>query len=214
MLKREPLSQFSILINCNFVWFVILLEGNLLKPSNPYCGPTDRRPTVRLTAEELKYSRDTAQWCRHPTNNMFEVGQNSAPFGGRPIGGAVEALLTKVVNRRASVMLIVYFFVAAAVSVITRPNGAESIILLSFVVPSSLVPLPWPSRPCRPCCPRPRPSLPSPFPPPPPLRPHPYALFCPCPRLPSPLLLPATKTVVAVDRHLFVCGDGGHRWRQ
>jgi hypothetical protein len=28
---------------------------------------------------------------------MLEVWQNSAPFDGRPIGGAVEALLTKVV---------------------------------------------------------------------------------------------------------------------
>jgi hypothetical protein len=38
----------------------ILLEGNLLKPGNPYCGlSTDRRPA----AEELKYSRDRAQRC-------------------------------------------------------------------------------------------------------------------------------------------------------
>jgi hypothetical protein len=39
------------------------------------------------------------------------------PFGGRPIGGAVEALLTKVVNRRLSVLPIVVIFVAAAVNV-------------------------------------------------------------------------------------------------
>jgi hypothetical protein len=29
---------------------------------------------------------------------MFEVWQNLAPFGSRPIGGAIVALLTKVVN--------------------------------------------------------------------------------------------------------------------
>jgi hypothetical protein len=47
---------------------------------------------------------------------MFKVWQNSAPFGGRPIGGAVEALLTKVFNRQLSVSPIVVFFIAAAVS--------------------------------------------------------------------------------------------------
>jgi hypothetical protein len=45
--------------------------------------------------------------------------QNLAPFGGRPIGGVVEALLTKVFNLQLSVLLIVVFFVAAAVSAIT-----------------------------------------------------------------------------------------------
>jgi hypothetical protein len=40
---------------------------------------------------------------------MFEVWQNSAPFGGRLIGGAVEALLTKVINPRSSVWRIVVF---------------------------------------------------------------------------------------------------------
>jgi hypothetical protein len=33
-------------------------------------------------------------------------------FGGRQIGGAVEALLTKVVNQRLSVLLIVVFLVS------------------------------------------------------------------------------------------------------
>jgi hypothetical protein len=51
---------------------------------------------------------------------MLEVWQNSASFGSRPIGGAVEALLTKVVNWRSSLLLIVVFFLAAAVS-ISRP---------------------------------------------------------------------------------------------
>ncbi len=48
---------------------IILLEGNLLKPGNPYCGPTTDQPTV----EQLKYSCNRAQRCRRPTNNMFEV---------------------------------------------------------------------------------------------------------------------------------------------
>jgi hypothetical protein len=73
------------------------------------------------------------------------VWQNSAPFGRRPIGGTVEALLTKVVNRQLSVspivvvclfVFVVVFFVAPClprrcwhVSGITLSNGAESIIL-------------------------------------------------------------------------------------
>jgi hypothetical protein len=35
---------------------------------------------------------------------MFEVWQNLAPFGGRPFGGAIEALLTKLVNQLLSVL--------------------------------------------------------------------------------------------------------------
>jgi hypothetical protein len=53
---------------------------------------------------------------------MLEVWQNLAPFGGKPICGAVEALLTTIVNRQLSVLLIVVFFVTAAVSV-SQPNG-------------------------------------------------------------------------------------------
>jgi hypothetical protein len=47
---------------------------------------------------------------------MLEVWQNLAPFGGRPIGGTVEALLTKVVNQQSSVSPIVVFFISVAVS--------------------------------------------------------------------------------------------------
>jgi hypothetical protein len=47
---------------------------------------------------------------------MLEVWQNLAPIDGRPIGGAIEALLTKVVNLQLSVLLIAVFFLAAAVS--------------------------------------------------------------------------------------------------
>ncbi len=51
------------------------------------------------------------------------------PFGSRPIGGAVEELLTKVVDWPWSVLPIVVFFVVIAVSVITQPNSTESFIL-------------------------------------------------------------------------------------
>jgi hypothetical protein len=84
------------------------------------------------TAEELKYSHDRAQLHGHPTNNLLEVQQNLAPFGGRPMGSAIEALLIKVINWQSSVLPIVVFFVAprcAAVRVITQSNSAESMIL-------------------------------------------------------------------------------------
>jgi hypothetical protein len=38
----------------------------------------------------------------------LEVWQNSAIFGSRQISGAVEALLTKVINWRSSVSLILF----------------------------------------------------------------------------------------------------------
>ncbi len=68
----------------------------------PFGGkpPKARQPLLWTTdqpaTDELKYSQDRA-W-RHPrtTKNLLEVWQNLA-IGGRPIGGAVEALLTKVV---------------------------------------------------------------------------------------------------------------------
>jgi hypothetical protein len=61
---------------------------------------TNQQPTNnQLTAEELKYSCHSAWRHQHPTYNMFKVWQNLAPFGGRQIGDAIEALLTKVVNR-------------------------------------------------------------------------------------------------------------------
>jgi hypothetical protein len=46
---------------------------------------------------------------------MFEVWQNLAPYGGRPVSGAIEVLLTKVVYRQSAVSPIVVFFVAATV---------------------------------------------------------------------------------------------------
>jgi hypothetical protein len=60
---------------------------------------------------------------------MLEVWQNLSSFSGRPIGGAVEALLTKIVNWQLSVLPIVGFFVAAADIVMTQPKSTESIIL-------------------------------------------------------------------------------------
>jgi hypothetical protein len=44
----------------------------------------------------------------------LEVWQNLAIFGGRPIGGAVEALLNKVINRKSSVSPIVVFLLPPA----------------------------------------------------------------------------------------------------
>jgi hypothetical protein len=69
----------------------------------------DQRPTTNdwPTIEESKYSPDRAWQRRCSTNNMFKVWQNLAPFGGRPIGVAIEALLTMVVNWRLSVLLII-----------------------------------------------------------------------------------------------------------
>jgi hypothetical protein len=49
------------------------------------------------------------------------VWQNLAIFSSRPIGGAIEALLTKVINQQSSVLPVVVFFVAtchAAVSIL------------------------------------------------------------------------------------------------
>jgi hypothetical protein len=80
--------------------------------------PTNDRPTDQSTnqplAKELKYSRNTARRHQRPTNNLLEVWQNSAIFSGRPIGGAIEALLTKVVNQRSSVSPIVVFLLPPA----------------------------------------------------------------------------------------------------
>jgi hypothetical protein len=80
---------------------------------------TNDQPTNWLTAEELKYSRHREWRCQCPTNNLLGVWQNLAPFGGRPINAAVEALFTKVFNWLLSLLPIVVFFVAAADIVIT-----------------------------------------------------------------------------------------------
>jgi hypothetical protein len=60
----------------------------------------------------------------------LEVWQNLALFGGRPINGTVEVLLTKVINQRSSVLPIVVFFVdprRAAVSMIWQHNNTITI---------------------------------------------------------------------------------------
>jgi hypothetical protein len=92
-------------------YYFIIFEENLLKPGNPYCGPTNDQPTAR----RFKYSRNRARRQYHPTYNMIEVWQNSASFGSRAIGGAVEVLL----GDRQYCWL--YFFVADAVTV-SGPN--------------------------------------------------------------------------------------------
>jgi hypothetical protein len=53
--------------------------------------------TNKPVEEELKYSWDRAWWHPPATKNLLEVWQKLAIFGGRPIGGAMEVLLTKVV---------------------------------------------------------------------------------------------------------------------
>ncbi len=97
---------------------------------------TDQQTTDRLTAEELKYSHNRARRRQRPTNNLLEVWQNSAPFSGRPIGAAVEALLTIVVNWRSVLSPIGFVFVAAAraavsvrylPSVITIPSKSHTV---------------------------------------------------------------------------------------
>jgi hypothetical protein len=78
------------------------LEGNLLKPRNPYLQPTDQladQATNQPATDELNYSHHMAQRHQCPTKNLLEVWQNLAIFGSRPIGAAVEVLLTKVVNQ-------------------------------------------------------------------------------------------------------------------
>jgi hypothetical protein len=47
---------------------------------------------------------------------MFKVWQNLASFDGRTISGAVEALLTIVINWQLSQLPIGFVFVAVAVS--------------------------------------------------------------------------------------------------
>ncbi len=98
--------------------------------------PTTDRPTYR---RGIKYSRNRAwrPWC--PTNNLLKVWQNSAPFGGWPISGTVVALLTKILNRRLSVLPILVFLlppprhccwhVTNIAYIVTLSSGAESIIL-------------------------------------------------------------------------------------
>jgi hypothetical protein len=67
--------------------------------------PTTNKPLV----EDLKYSCNRARRHQRPTDNLLEVWQNLAIFGGSPIGGAIEALPTKDVNQRSSVSPIVFF---------------------------------------------------------------------------------------------------------
>ncbi len=88
--------------------------GNLLKPGSFYFRPTiDCRPVE----EELKYSRNRARRHWRTSNDLLEVWQNSAIFGSRLIGAAVEALLMIIVNRQSSSSPIGFVFVAATVSV-------------------------------------------------------------------------------------------------
>ncbi len=99
------------------------------RPTNDQQPMTnDQQPT----AEELNYSSNRAWRHQHPTNNLLEVCKNLAIFGGRPIGNAVEELLTIVINLQSSYSSIGFVFVAprrTAGSLLAQSNGAESIIL-------------------------------------------------------------------------------------
>jgi hypothetical protein len=75
--------------------------------------PTGDRPV----AEELKYSRNRARRRQRPSNDLLQVWQNSAIFGGRPIGAVIETLLMIIVNQQSSQSPIGFVFVAAAVSI-------------------------------------------------------------------------------------------------
>ncbi len=100
--------------------------GKPPKAWQPLLWSVDHWPTNdQLATEELKYSHDRAWWHLPPTNNMFKVWQNLAPFGGRPICSAVEALLTKVVNQWYWQSLIVNFFVAVTVSIMLRVSYSQ-----------------------------------------------------------------------------------------
>ncbi len=104
---------FCRVIRCKVPSSYVTLQK--LNPSSFHYGPTNnRRTTNQPAAEKLKYSRNRARQRQRPTNYVFEVWQDSAPFGGRPIGGAVEALLTKVVNNPRYLGLPIVIFFSAA----------------------------------------------------------------------------------------------------
>ncbi len=83
------------------------------RPTNcPTERPTDQ-PTDQSTDRSTdqpqrnkKCSQDRARGRQCPTKNLLEVWQNLAIFGGIPISGTVEALMTKVVDRWLSVLSI------------------------------------------------------------------------------------------------------------
>jgi hypothetical protein len=111
---------------CN-VNTIMLLHYDRQIECNPFGGKPSKareplfwtnQPANQLLAEKLKYSHNRAQQRQRFTNNIIKVWQNLAPFGGSPLGSAVELLLTKVLNWQPLTLLIVVFYVAAAVSVV------------------------------------------------------------------------------------------------
>ncbi len=92
----------KLVIYCNYIWYILRTTDPLQKSwhSSFHSGPptNNQQPTndqqttnkwPQMTAEELKYSCNRARRHQRPTNNLLEVWQNPAPFGGRPIGAAV-----------------------------------------------------------------------------------------------------------------------------
>ncbi len=72
------------------------------KAREPLLWTNQQTTNDQLTAEEWKYSRHSARQRWHPTNNLLEVWQHLAIFGGRSIGAIVEVLLMIVVNWQLS----------------------------------------------------------------------------------------------------------------
>jgi hypothetical protein len=108
-MNKLLLLKYFKMLSVNHLWRETSQSPGTLIVDQP---TNQQSKNDRRTADELKYSRHSARRCQCPTNNLLEVWQNLAIFGGRPISGAVEVLLTKVINRQLSFLSIVVFFVA------------------------------------------------------------------------------------------------------
>jgi hypothetical protein len=96
----NPIAPLSFYSETSQSLGTLIMDQPMTNDQQPTTN--NQQPTTndqQPTAEELKYSCHRARRHQCPTNNLLEVWQNSAPFGGRPIGTTVEALLTKVLNQ-------------------------------------------------------------------------------------------------------------------
>ncbi len=108
-----PLRRIAVLIPCKFSFWRETSQspGTLIVDQLTNNRPTDR-PTDR---SQRNQNTDTiGHGGVDAPLTILEVWQNLAIFGGRPIGGAVEALLNKVINRKSSVSPIVVFLLPPA----------------------------------------------------------------------------------------------------
>jgi hypothetical protein len=104
-IQNEKLLQMMEFSNI----LIIFLKGNSQSLGTLILDQLTNQLTYRLVAEESKYSRNRAWRRRCPSINLLEVCQNLAIFGSRPIGAAVEALLTIIVIRQLSLSQLVLF---------------------------------------------------------------------------------------------------------